>query len=57
MCFDFLYDYSPTKKKGARCDKKKCIVLHVKCPLFLSDINETLIFSTYLRKILKYEIS
>jgi len=31
--------------------------LHVKCPLFLSDFNETLIFYTYFRKVLKYEIS
>jgi len=33
--------------------KKKCIGLHVKCPLFLSDLNETLIFSTDFRKILQ----
>ena len=33
------------------------IGLHVECLLFLSDINDTEIFSTYFRKILKYQIS
>jgi len=33
------------------------ISLHVKCPLFLSDFNETLNFSTDFLKILKYQIS
>ena len=36
---------------------KMRIVLHVKCPLFLSVWNEILIFSTNVRKILKYRIS
>jgi len=31
--------------------------LHVKYPLFLSDVNESLIFLIDFRKILKYEIS
>ena len=31
--------------------------LHVKYPLFLLDFNETLIFKTYFRKTLKYQIS
>ena len=38
-------------------DEKMCIGRHVKCPLFLSDFNENLIFSTDFRKPLNYQIS
>jgi hypothetical protein len=33
------------------------IGLHVKCPLFLADVNESWIFWTDFRKIMKYQIS
>jgi len=36
---------------------KKSSGLHVQYPLFLSDFNETCIFSTVFRKILKYQTS
>ena len=36
---------------------EKYIGLHVKCPLFLLEFNETSILSTVFRKVLKYQIS
>jgi len=37
--------------------EKKYIGLHAKYSLFLSDSNETCIFSTDIRKVLKYQIT
>ena len=44
-------------KNWARFDQKIYIGQHVKYPLFFSDFNESLIFSTNFRKILNYQIS
>jgi hypothetical protein len=52
----FVWNISHSKKKWARYGKKNCIGLHVKYSLFMSDFNETLIFSTDLLKILKHQI-
>jgi len=44
-------------RRAERDMVKRYIGLHVKCPLFLSDFNGTLIFCTDFRNIFKYEIS
>jgi hypothetical protein len=60
MCFDFLYYISEAfliLRKTEWDMIKMFIDLNEKYSLFLSDINETWIFSTDFRKILKYQIS
>ena len=53
----FFWNISHSKKNWERYDQKLYIGLHVKYRLFLSEFNETCIFSTVFRKIYKYQIS
>ena len=61
MCFDFLYNfclkYSSFYEELSDMWSKIYIGLHVQYVLFLSNCNETWIFLTYFRKVLKYQIS
>jgi hypothetical protein len=40
-----VWNISYSEEKWTRYDKKNCIGLHVKCPIFLSDFSECCIFS------------
>jgi len=60
LCFDSSTNLSKTfliPRKNERDVIKKVYRSALKYPLFLSDFNENWIFSTFLRKILKYQIS
>jgi hypothetical protein len=60
MCLGCLYNFCLThfafSEEISEIWWKMFIGLHVTYPLFLSDFNETLIFSTDFRKILKYQM-
>jgi len=52
-----VWNISYSKKNWAIVDKKMSTGRHVNFPSFLSDFNETWIFSTDFRKAPKYQIS
>ena len=58
FCTIFVWNISHSKKNSARYQSNINVGLHVKCrPILLSDFNETWIFWTEFRKLLKYQIS
>jgi len=58
MCFDFLCTFGlkhfSFHKELSKIWSKMFIGIHVKCPLLLSDFNETWIFLTDFQTVLKY---
>jgi hypothetical protein len=54
--FSLLSEYFSLCEGKSEVLTQMCIGLHVKYPLLLSDFNETWIFWTDVRKILKYQI-
>ena len=61
MCFDFLHNFRVEhfsfQEQMSKIWSKIYIGLHVKYSFFLTDFNETRIFSTAFQNILKYKIS
>ena len=53
----FTWKISHSKKNWAGYAQKICVSLHVKYALFLSNFNETRVFSTDFRKIIKHQTS